>query len=210
MTNLHCITRIALSLSLLWLLALGGCSTLPQSRLAPVNVSQAEQADAWELQGKLAVKSPSDKFSTNLYWLHTQEGDELRLTTMLGTTVLTLCSDRRGARLEVDGKVFEDSQPQRLLERVSGWTIPLASLPLWITGQTGMSPAQVTLDGQGYPSLLLSPDPGAPWRVQFLSWQQQSGATIPKQLRLDREGLQLKIQVNRWQALGQPVAKLPQ
>jgi outer membrane lipoprotein LolB len=180
---------------------LSGCTSTLGEQYQTLNVSQSKQAKAWELQGKIAVKSPTDKFSTNLYWFHLGEENQLSLTTMLGTTVLTLNSKPGLARLEVDGKEYVDSNPQDLLEAVSGWSIPLDNLPLWITGQVGVNDEISAYHDDGLIKSLISPAPEHNWQVSFLSWQQQSGASVPKQIKIERAGVEVKIQINRWQAL---------
>ena len=183
-------------------LLLGGCSVTPPSQLTPIDVSHANQASAWELKGKLAVKTPDDKFSTNLYWLHTQTHEQLTLTTMLGTTVLSLTSEPGKAILELDGKRYEDTNAERLLTQLSGWAIPLEKLPLWITGQLSPDDILVATNEDGTPRQLLNEMDFPAWQVDLLSWQTQSGAQIPQQLKLNRGTLLLRIQINQWQALG--------
>lgn len=206
MNNLKRLTKSIFScFALTALLLLGGCQTLsPTTDLSPITVTDVRQAKAWELQGKLAIKTPDDKLSANLYWRHSEDHDELTLTTMLGTTVLTLNSTPNSAHLHIDGKDFSDDNPQRLLERVSGWSLPLADLPLWITGQVGPNDQVIESDNQGRPKLLSNTQAPPPWLVTFLSWQSQSGTSVPYQLKLDRGDLQLKLQLNQWQALGKP------
>ena len=207
MNNLKRLTKSIFScLVLSSLLFLGACQILPPTDdLQPISVIDARQAKAWELQGKLAIKTPDDKLSANIYWRHSEESDALTLTTMLGTTVLTLNSTPNSAHLHIDGKDFSDDNAQRLLERVSGWSIPLADLPLWITGQVGPNDQVIESDNQGKPKLLTNTQTPPPWLVTFLSWQSQSGANVPYQLKLDRGDLQLKLQLNQWQALGKTV-----
>lgn len=206
MNNLKRLTKTIFScFTLSALLLLAGCETLPpMTDLSPITVTDARQASAWELQGKLAIKTPDDKLSANIYWRHSEDRDELTLTTMLGTTVLTLNSTPNSAHLHIDGKDFRDDNAQRLLERVSGWSIPLADLPLWITGQVGPNDQVIARDSQGKPKQLTNTQTPPPWQVAFLSWQSQSGASVPHQLKLERGDLQLKLQLNQWQALGKP------
>lgn len=206
MNNLKRLTKTIFScFTLSALLLLAGCETLPpMTDLSPITVADARQATAWELQGKLAIKTPDDKLSANIYWRHSEDRDELTLTTMLGTTVLTLNSTPNSAHLHIDGKDFRDDNAQRLLERVSGWSIPLADLPLWITGQIGPNDQVIVRDSQGKPKQLTNTQTPPPWQVAFLSWQSQSGASVPHQLKLERGDLQLKLQLNQWQALGKP------
>lgn len=184
-----------LSLSLL-----SACTTTP-TNLVPIQVEKVSQANAWEMQGKLAVRTPQDNFSTNLYWLHTQKKDELKLTTMLGTTLLTLTTEHGMTRLEVDGKTYEHHDAQQLLTNVTGWSIPVSALPLWITGQVSPDDEVDSFDEKNRPVSLFTPLETPQWRVEFLKWQQQSGAQIPRLLQLKRTDLRLKIQVNQWQAL---------
>lgn len=205
MNNLNYFTKIIPCLLLLSSLLLGGCVSKPNINLLPVNVTDAEQAKSWEMQGKLAVKTTEDKFSTNLYWLHTEYNNELRLTTMLGTTVMSLTSDANGAELVLDGKTYRDEDPEQLLKKLTGWSIPIDILPLWITGQTSSTDQVISRDDELRPLKVQSHVGTTPWQVTFKSWQIQSGAQLPKLLELTREDIRLKIQISQWQALADSV-----
>ncbi len=186
---------LLLSLSLLT-----ACTTTP-SYLIPIDVENVTQAQSWEMKGKLAVRTPDDNLSSNIYWLHTEEKDELRLTTPIGTTVLTLVSQQGETLLDVDGKRYQHHDAQQLLNEVTGWSIPVDALPLWITGQVSPVDELLTSDEQQRPKRLVTPKYSPTWQVEFKSWQQQSGATIPRLLQLQRGELRLKLQINQWQAL---------
>ena len=200
MNNLSYITKTPLLLVLLSLSLLSACTTTP-TNLVPIQVDKVSQANAWEMRGKLAVKTPEDSFSTNLYWLHTQTKNEFKLTTMLGTTLLSLTTEHGMARLEVDGKTYEHHDAQQLLTNVTGWSIPVDALPLWITGQVSSDDEVSSFDEKNRPVSLFTPLETPPWQVEFLKWQHQSGAQIPRLLQLKRVDLRLKIQVTQWQAL---------
>ncbi|SQH77972.1 Outer-membrane lipoprotein LolB [Shewanella benthica] len=200
MNNLSYITKTPLLLVILSLSLLSACTTTA-TNLVPIQVDKVSQAHAWEMRGKLAVKTPKDSFSTNLYWLHTQTKSELKLTTMLGTTVLSLITEHGMTRLEVDGKTYEHHDAQQLLTKVTGWSIPVNALPLWITGQVSPDDEVSSFDEKNRPVSLFTPLESPPWQVEFLKWQHQSGAQIPRLLQLKRVDLRLKIQVNEWQAL---------
>ncbi len=195
------LTKIALNLLILALIALGGCSSKPKVDLTPTQVEHVSQAQAWEMQGKLAVKTAQDKFSTNLYWLHTDKQDELRLTTMLGTTVLSLNNDNNGATLILDGKTYQDKDAERLLTRLTGWSIPIANLPLWITGQVTENDIVLSRDDQARPQQVQAIIGSNSWLVDFKSWRQQSGAEVPRLIEISRDDIRLKIQINQWQAM---------
>ncbi|GIU47215.1 outer-membrane lipoprotein LolB [Shewanella algidipiscicola] len=194
-------TKILISALLLTPLLLGGCASRSDIDLQDINVSHVEQAKAWEMQGKLAVKTRDDKFSTNLYWLHTPNRDQLRLTTMLGTTVMLLERDEDGAQLMIDGNTYQHHDAEQLLKRLTGWSIPIEHLPLWITGQVASSDLVIRYDNNHRPIQVQSTMTQTPWQVEFKSWQHQSGAQLPRLLELTRENIRLKMQINQWQAL---------
>ncbi len=201
MNNLSSFTKNTYAWVILSFIFISGCSTTIPDNLVPVSVEQVEQAQAWEMQGKLAVRTAEDKFSTNLYWLHTQTSDELKLTTMLGTTVLSLSSTNGDTLLELDGKTYTDTNAQRLLTRITGWTIPIDALPLWITGQLSDGDEVISQDALNRPIRLINSNQLPAWKVDFNSWQIQSGAELPRLLDINRDDIRLKIQVSKWQAL---------
>ena len=183
------------------LLLLSACSTLPTQEYQPINVANTQEASNWELQGKIAFKSSTDKFSTNLYWFHHTQGNELRLTTPLGTNVLTLKDDQGLATLNVDGKTYHDNNAQALLEGVSGITIPYNDIPLWLTGRIGAHDKVISYNSAGQIKQFSSPDAQSDWKISFINWQQQSGALVPRLLKIERNDVQIRIQTNLWQAL---------
>ena len=201
MNNLSLFTKIKLLGIIFCASLLSACATKIPDNLIPIQVSHVSQVQSWEMQGKLAVNTPDNKFSTNLYWLHTPDSNELKLTTMLGTTVLSLTTRQGIAKLEVDGKIYEHNDAQKLLNEITGWSIPVDSLPLWITGQADINDKIISQDGQLRPNVLLSLSDPLPWQVKFKSWQKQSGAQLPRLLQLTKGKLRLKIQINHWQAL---------
>lgn len=201
MNNLSSFTKNTYAWVILGIICISGCATTIPDNLVAVSVKQVQQAQAWEMQGKLAIRTSDDKFSTNLYWLHTQSSNELKLTTMLGTTVLSLKSAMGNTVLELDGKTYTDTDAQRLLTRITGWTIPIDALPLWITGQLSRDDEVISQDALNRPISIVNTTQLPAWKVDFKSWQTQSGAELPRLLDLKRDDIRLKIQISRWQAL---------
>ncbi|WP_228729949.1 lipoprotein insertase outer membrane protein LolB [Shewanella avicenniae] len=181
-----------------WLLS--GCGITPPSAWQPTQVTQVSQAKAWELKGKIAVKTPEQKFSTNLYWLHTPESEELRLTSMIGSTLMLLTSNNRSATLEVDGNTYQGANATELLQHLSGWQIPISQLPQWIVGLPGNATI-IKTDAQGLPQKLQDARQLPPWQIDYKSWQTLQSNQLPRLLTLERGELSLKIQLNEWQAL---------
>lgn len=184
---------------MLSLVFLSGCSSLPNN-LSPVSVEKVADAKAWEMTGKIAITVPNDKLSSNLYWLHSTDSDELTLTSMLGIQILSLTQKEGKARLIVNGETYEDSNAQALLLRVTGWTLPINALPLWITGQLSPTDVIKTKDNQNRPVHVIT-QTNPTWAINYLRWQQQQGTELPRLLTLNNTDIKIKIQINQWQAL---------
>ncbi|MGB0895162.1 MAG: lipoprotein insertase outer membrane protein LolB [Parashewanella sp.] len=184
------------------LFVINGCTSLSKTALVPIQVDQISQAKAWELQGKIFIKNQGKKLSSNLYWRHNINSDELVLTTVIGTEILRLFRQPDLTTLEFDGEKYTDQQASRLLTRITGLSLPIEQLPHWITGQVQAQHVK-HLDEYGRIAQAEMTFQHQAWQLNYLSWQKQSGVAIPKQMKLNKAGLQLKIQVNHWQALTQ-------
>ncbi|WP_156104093.1 lipoprotein insertase outer membrane protein LolB [Shewanella mangrovi] len=189
-----------LSILMLASMMLFGCGITPPANWQPTQVNRVSEAKAWELKGKIAVKTPEQKFSTNLYWLHTPQSEELRLTSMIGSTLMLLKSDVNSATLELDGKSYQGDNASELLQHLSGWQIPISQLPQWIVGLPGNANI-VQHNADGLPQLLVDSRQLPPWHISYKSWQALQTNTLPRLLTLERGQLSLKIQLNEWQAL---------
>ncbi|MGI2258937.1 lipoprotein insertase outer membrane protein LolB [Shewanella sp. GXUN23E] len=177
---------------------LTACVSKPDLPLVPSAIQNPAKAYAWEMTGKILVKTPDDKVSTNLYWLHAPRREELRLTSMLGTSLLSMTVTPEQTSLTADGKTYRDDDPELLLQRLSGWQVPVTQLPDWLTGQFNDEDV-ITRDANGRPSELQTPAP-ASWHIRVQSWQ-PGNPHIPRLMLVFRAGIELKIQINHWQAL---------
>lgn len=186
---------------------LSGCTTQYREALEPTKITNLHQAYAWDLSGKLLVKTPKDKVSTNLYWLYSPKFNEMKLTTVLGTTVLSLDVTPNMTTIKVDNETYQDKNAQLLMNRLTGWSVPIKELPLWITGQFDENTIVLTRNINGQPKTVLTKtNTSLPWKITVKEWQHIQGITIPKLLIISRNKLELKIQINHWQAL-QPKLK---
>ncbi len=147
------------------------------------------------------MRTPQDKFSANLFWLHEPQRDQLTLTTVLGTTVLSLDARPHKVTLTADGKTHTGRDARTLLRRLTGWSIPMTQFPRWITGQIHHNELVKTRDAAGNPKRAAINADGINWTLDYKSWQRQSGASVPRLLQIRQPDLNLKIQINEWRAL---------
>lgn len=176
------------------------CSIKPDSKLIPSSVSSVKDAYAWQLTGKILIKIPDDKSSANLFWVHTPQQNEMNLTSVLGTNILSLEIQKQMTKLVFDGKSYQDKDPEMLLQRLTGWSVPVKLLPYWITGQFDKDISVISRNAQGLPTRLRTKT-DFPWHINIASWQKLNGVQLPKLMLLEQGQLELKVKINHWQAL---------
>ncbi|MBY5992743.1 lipoprotein insertase outer membrane protein LolB [Ferrimonas balearica] len=183
---------------LLLVILINGCATAP----TPAGDAPAADAPNWHLRGKLAVIQPDERVSANLHWRHRSSSgqDDLRLSTPIGTTVLVLNSQPGRAQVRFDGQQHEGQSADQLIERLTGWPLPLSQISRYLLGDTQGAQA-VQYDEFGEPSALelVHPATGEQWQLRYLGWQQLSGYKVPRQIELRRGDQRLKLALSHWQ-----------
>lgn len=143
---------------------------------------------------------PDERVSANLNWLHKGEDDDLRLTSPLGTTVLTLKAEPGRAEIEVDGETHVGASADALIQRLTGWPLPLSELSRYLLGNVSQYPG-VSYDSNGDPHSipLAHPVSGEQWQLYYRGWQQQSGKKVPRLVELRRDNQRIKLALSHWQ-----------
>ncbi|WP_417347313.1 lipoprotein insertase outer membrane protein LolB [Ferrimonas sp.] len=183
---------------LLFLMWLSGCATAP-----PASRDSASPSDLtrWQLKGKLAIIQPEERLSVNLHWQHNGNRDDLRLTNLFGSTLITLQASENGAKIRYQDKTYSGNNASELLGRLTGWAVPLTDLSRWILGQGSQDEGQTILDDNGWPAqvtLVLDPNQ-PPWQMKYQGWQQIEGYRIPRMVSLRQGDNRLKLALSDWQ-----------
>jgi outer membrane lipoprotein LolB len=164
--------------------ALGGCAALPE---AP-----PPSPGGFELSGRIAVRYAKEGASGRIQWRHSDEADDLLITSPIGQGIARL--SRNGVRYRLttgDGKEFFAADPESLTEQTLGWRLPLAGLPDWIQGRAAPGEsADLRRDADQRP-LELRQDG---WRVEYEDFRDGH----PARLRMSREDLEIRLVVDRW------------
>jgi len=177
--------RVFSSLFLAGILALQGCAEL-QRFVPPERVE-------FELAGRLAVRYREEASTGNVAWRHSVGGDEVLITTPVGSAVARIV--REGDKVVLtttDGTEHRAADVETLTERILGFRLPLAGLADWVRGraQTGV-PAEEERDGAGRMQSLRQ----SGWIIEYQVWQSDGK---PSRLRLTYPGLDLRLAIHEW------------
>lgn len=183
---------------LLLLAILAGCAVKPNTEISTVtaNLTLPRQ---WTIEGRIAFKTPEDKFSASMQWQQNQEDYQLRLSKLIGGTLLLLESQNDSVVLEFDGKTYQDYNAERLLWRVTGWTLPVADFKYWIAGTLNPQSPPPSALKQDETSRLWAFTSADNWQVQYKNYKVFSGRAMPHNLTIKKDGIELKLRVSDWQ-----------
>lgn len=133
-------------------------------------LSSAEQA--FQAEGRLAVKLEGKGSYANFDWNNNQQVQTIEVNTPIGSTVGTLCRDAQGViAVNQRGETFKADDAEALSKQLLGFAIPLQYLPIWVEGKRVDAPYQVLPDGSlqqfGWHIIRTSKTDGSPKMLQL-------------------------------------------
>lgn len=186
---------LAVAATVLWL---GACARMP----APERAWAPPPAEDWALDGRIAVRSRGEGWHASLRWVQTGAAFRIELSGPLGQGAVRLWGDPGGVSLErADGLRDRAADAAALLERHTGWVLPVDGLRFWVRGlAVPERPARWDHDAGGRP-LRLQQDG---WDIRYTAFQEPpADAALPRRIELVRDGLQARLIIDRW-AAGDP------
>jgi len=183
---------------------LAGCVTPPppNTSIQEPPLSKAARTRAlthlqnFEATGALAIRTPQEAFSLHWEWQQKRRDYTLTLRGPLGTGAVQLQGTPRDITLlKANGQRVSAKNPDQLLQRETGWALPVSGFTDWIRGlPVAGVPAQKIYDANNRLSVLKQRG----WTVQYLQYQNHSGIDLPDKMTLTTPTLALKIVIRDW------------
>jgi outer membrane lipoprotein LolB len=192
-------------LPLLAALLVGGCA-VPQLPDQAEDRAQAEagyreraarlaELASWELRGRVVAKGPGESGQARIRWSRSGDAGRLAVSNPFGQTLLEVRSGSDGLSLrDARGGVFHGGEVHAVLRERLGWRVPIGRLADWALGLAPGDQVPEDLDGRGRPRHLRA----GPWTVTFSEYMRVDGLWLPQSMRVARDGMQLRIRVDRW------------
>jgi outer membrane lipoprotein LolB len=181
-------------ITVLLALALGGCASVPP---APRIEVEAPLPANWTLQGRIGVQSSEQSVSGRIQWQHRPESDEILMTSPLGQGVARIVRDAEGIAFEVPNQPTRRAPDADTLTREAlGYVLPVAGLAWWVQARPDPGHAfEATRDAAGRLAQLRQNG----WVIEYLQYSDDSSAR-PRKLVVTREGLEIRLVADSWQA----------
>ncbi|AEK60449.1 putative Outer-membrane lipoprotein, precursor [Collimonas fungivorans Ter331] len=195
---LPAIRRGALLAAALAIMALSGCSTLPQSsNTASVASGAARQYhQAIDVSGRLSIRYQQDGKEQAVHgsftWAQGKQETVITLLSPLGQTLATINIAADQATLKQSGQPARSaSDVDALTVQALGWPLPVAGLRDWLQG-FGQNAAGQRFSAAPAADDGFSVTTADKWLIQYTNWQDQNNGaeSYPKRIDLARNTAQ--------------------
>lgn len=182
-----------LTVAALLALTVGGCASVPTSLIEP----ESSFPPNWTLQGRIGVQSGEQSLSGQIHWQHRVATDEVLMTSPLGQGVARVVRDAHGVALEIPNQPTRRApDADTLTHEALGYALPLAGLTWWMQARPDPGhPFEATHDPNGRLTQLRQNG----WVIDYLQYAADMPAR-PRKLMVTREGLQIRLVTDSWQA----------
>jgi len=193
----------------LWLfpaLLLSACATAPQRPSQDVlqqawrdRQAQLARLDQWNLEGRVAVSTPTDGWQASLRWRQQADGHyAIRIIAPLGQGSVALDGGPDGVvmRTTEHPRPVTAADAETLLYDRLGWRVPVAGLRYWILGlpDPKLEAPELELDNEGRLASLTQDG----WQVEYRGYQQVGAYQLPGKIFMENNSLKLRMVIRTW------------
>lgn len=153
---------------------------------------------SFEANGKVGFSDGKRGGNGSIEWQQMGEKYKIRLYGPLGSGSLQINGDNENISLvKEDGKISYAKNPEILVQKELGWTIPVSGLRYWIIGNPapGKPPKLIQIDEDG--RLWHLEQQG--WTITYQGYQTWQNQDVPTKLILKNGPLRLKFILNYWE-----------
>ena len=153
---------------------------------------------ALEARFALRVSLPEQAAQSSggrLSWTHKNGDNHVLLSSPLGYGMAEIDTTPTLSRLRTsDGKTYESSDADALIEEVTGQRLPITPLPAWLLGRANNHSAQIDHDEHHRPTQLRE----AGWKIDYTYDDEKAGA-LATRLTLSRDQqIELRLRIEEW------------
>ena len=161
------------------------------------------EIDQWQLHARIGLRSKHRSGSASLIWDEIPGQRNLRLLGPVGGGLILLQQDSTGVTLtDSKGKTWYATDAAELIQRVTGWQIPVSGLRWWLLGMTEPgSKAAYTLD-QSQRLASINQDQ---WKVAFDKYSMFGRYELPTSIIIESDSskdddkyIRAKLIVKNW------------
>ncbi|MGP4123281.1 MAG: lipoprotein insertase outer membrane protein LolB [Sodalis sp. (in: enterobacteria)] len=172
---------------------------LPEWRRHQKSVAMLTMLTRYQTRGTFAYLSKEQKVYAHFNWQQTSaDCYRLLLTNPLGSTEMVLNVQAGVAQFfNNQGKRYVGEDPEMMLQKLTGMSIPLNDLRQWMLGLPGDA-TDLTLDARGYLRQINYNHNGQCWTVTYKGYYDDAVPVLPSNLELRHDDSRIKLKIDSW------------
>lgn len=183
------------------LVSLSACQSLPTIE-SNQDIRDVTQITKWTARGKMMVADGKDKVSGYFYWQQDGQDFDFSLDSIIGTNIFAIRFEQGLATVEADGKTYQDTDPQRLIYRLTGYLMPVNQMPNWLLARIGNQAQKPIYDANNQLSSFSYGNGEGAWLVTYGKWTKQNSLALPQSISLTAVDHRVKISISDWRVEG--------
>ena len=159
------------------------------------------QFNSWDIRARAVLRRKGEAYHIGIGWQRAPESFKMLLEAPFGQGVFLIESTPgNGYRLSLpDGRIYQNTTPEAVLEDVIGWSLPISGLDYWIRGMPAPGSDYSHRIGAGGRTRSIGQDQ---WNIEYLDYfSEQQNPQLPRKISLASEDVTLKLIIERWQRL---------
>ncbi len=176
-----------------------GPSTSPTSPEWRQHEQQVKQLEHYQTRGAFAYISDKQKVYARFFWQqYSPQSYRLLLTNPLGSTEMELKVQNGVAQLTNNqGKQYTSDNPDDMIQKLTGMSIPLVNLRQWMLGLPGDS-SDFSLDSQYRLRQVNYKQQGLNGSVTYQSYDTTTTPSLPNRLEMAQGSQRIKLKMDSW------------
>jgi outer membrane lipoprotein LolB len=151
----------------------------------------------WQVQGKLGIRLPDNSGSLYYNWMQEPNQYAIHLSGPLGQGATWIRGTDHQASITTGDKLpVYARNPQALMQKTLGWSLPVEELYYWARGLTSPD-SPVTAKELDEEERLRSLQQSG-WQITYQRYKTFSGWPLPQKMIVEREGIRLTLVMKNW------------
>jgi outer membrane lipoprotein LolB len=159
--------------------------------------STLKNIQSFTLSGKIAIETNQNAGSAFVFWQQEHQQFTMTLSGPLGMSEIKLNGQPGNVTLlAANGKQYQASSPEQLLQQQWGWNLPISHLNFWIRGLPAPNMQKtLSLDSSQHIRQLNQ----AHFDIQYLEYQTiNNGIDLPRKIFINSPWIKIKIIIYDW------------